>query len=59
MSDVHLFQSEVTLMEGIIPPKYQHKVFDHLIQAALESVKKEGEVNHTFYTTEVFMMEYS
>ena len=39
-----LLQSEIALMEGIIPVKVQHKVFDHLIQAALESVKKEGEV---------------
>lgn len=32
-------------MEGIVPVKHQHKVFDNLIQAALESVKKEGEVS--------------
>ena len=39
------FQSELILMEGIVPVKHQHKVFDNLIQAALESVKKEGEVS--------------
>ncbi len=31
-------------MQDIIPEKSQHKVFDQLIQAALESMKSEGEV---------------
>ncbi|ELT97419.1 hypothetical protein CAPTEDRAFT_153271 [Capitella teleta] len=38
-----LIQSEATLMQGIIPERHQRKIFDHLIQAAYDSVVKEGQ----------------
>ena len=39
-----LIQSEAAMMQGIIPEKHLRKIFDLLIQAAFDSLTKEGEV---------------
>jgi len=38
------WQSEATLMQGIVPEKHQRRIFDQLIQPGLDMVIKEGEV---------------
>jgi len=37
-------QSECGLMQGMVPEKHQRKVFDLLIQGALDVIVKDGEV---------------
>ena len=40
------------MMGGIIPDKHQRKVFDMLIQAALDSIVKEGEVCKDYFLSQ-------
>ena len=39
-------QSELQLLQSIIPEKYQRSVYDNIVQPGLESVVNEGEVSH-------------
>ena len=43
-----LLQSEVALMQGIIPSKHKHQVFERIILASMDAIDKEGQVGSLF-----------